>query len=74
MELRRIGIIVVDDNEPLEENIQYVVAPVTEGGVYDGQVWGDDGIDSRKVANHHRSGPNLPRVSPSIVTNLTLLE
>ena len=32
MELRRIGITVVEDNDPLEENIPYVGAPVTDGG------------------------------------------
>ena len=46
---------------------------MTEGGVYDGKVWGDDGIDTRKVVNHHFSVPKLPSVSLSIVTNLTLL-
>ena len=61
------------DNEPLEENIPSVGAPVTEGGLYDGQVWGDDGICPRKAANHHRSSPKVPSVQPSIVMNLTLL-
>ena len=61
-------------NETLEESIHYVGAPVTEGDLYNGQVWGDDGIDPRKLANHHRYGPKLPSVRPSIVTNLTLLE
>ena len=64
----------VDDNRLLEENILYVGAPVTEGGVYDGQVWGCDGTDPKKAANHHRSGPKLPSVSPSIGTNLTFLD
>ena len=31
-------------------------------------------IDSRKAANHHRSGQKLRGVSPSIVTNLNLLD
>ena len=31
-ELQRIGITVVDNNYPLEENITYVGAPVNEGG------------------------------------------
>ena len=73
VELWRIGITVVDDNETLEENIPYVGAPVTEGGIYDGQVWGDDGIDTSKASNHHHSGLKLPIITPSIVTNLTLL-
>ena len=73
MELRRICVTVVDDIEPLEENIPSVGAPVTEVDLYDGQVWGDDRIDSRKAANHHCSGPKLPSFSPSIVKNLTLL-
>ena len=47
---------------------------MTEGGLYDGQFWGYDGIDTSKASNHHRSGPKLPSVSPSIVTNLTLLD
>ena len=46
---------------------------MTEGGFYDDEVWVDDGIDTRKVANHNCSGPKLPSVGPSIVTNLTLL-
>ena len=49
VEIWCIGITVVDNNEPLEENIPYVGAPVTEGGVYDGKVWGDDGIYTRKA-------------------------
>ena len=74
VELRRIGITMVDDNEPLEDNIPYVGAPVTEGGICDGQVWVDDRIYPRKASDHHRSGTKLPSVSPSIVTNLTLLD
>ena len=73
MELRRINITVVGDNDTLEENITSVGAPVTEGGLYDGKFWGYDEIYPRKVANHHRSVPKLPSVSPSIVKNLTLL-
>ena len=46
---------------------------MTEEGLYNGQDWGYDGIYPRKAANHHRSGLKLPSVSPSIVTNLTLL-
>ena len=72
VKLRSIGIVVVDNNDPLEENITYVGNPVTEGGVYEWQVWVDDGINPRKVMNLHHSGPNLPSVIPSIVTNLTL--
>ena len=44
------------------------------GELYDGQFWGDDGIDTSKAANHHHSSLKLPRISPSIVTNLTLLD
>ena len=73
MELWRIGIMVVDNKEPLEENIPSVGAPVNEGGLYDGRVYEDDGIDPRNAVNHHCSGPNLPSVSPSIVKNLTFL-
>ena len=73
VELWHIGILVVDNNYHLEENIPSVGAPVTDWGLYDGQVWGDDGIDPRKAANHHRSGPKLPSFSPSILTDLTLL-
>ena len=47
---------------------------MTEGGVYDGKVWGDDGINPGKAAHHHCSGTKLMSVSPSIVTNLTLLD
>ena len=47
---------------------------MTEGELYYEQAWGGDGIDPRKAANHHRSGPKLPSVSSSIVTNLTFLE
>ena len=47
---------------------------MTEGGIYDGKVWVDDGINPRKTANHHRSGPNLLSVIPFIATNLTLLD
>ena len=72
MKLWHIGIMVVNDNDPLEENIPFVGAPVTEGGLYDCQVWGDDRINPGKVANHYRSGPKLPSVIPSTVTNLTL--
>ena len=57
----------------LEETIPYVGNTVTDGELYDGQVWGDDGIDTSKAENHHHSGPNIPSVSPSIITNLTLL-
>ena len=64
----------VDHKDPPEDNIPSVVSPFTEGGIYDGQVWGDCGIDPRKAANHHRSGPKLLSVSPSIVTNRTLLD
>ena len=46
---------------------------MTEGGIYDGKVWGDDGIDPRKESNHHCSGLKLPIVIPYIFTNLTLL-
>ena len=74
VELWRIGIKVVDDNDPLEEKIPSVGAPVPEGEIYDGQVWGDDGIYHRKAAKHHCSFPKLPIVSPSIVTNLILLD
>ena len=35
--------------------------------------WVDYGIDPIKVAKYHRSCTKLPSVSPSIVTNLTLL-
>ena len=58
----------------LEETIPYVGNTVTDGELYDGQVWGDDGIDTSKAANHHHSSLKLPRISPSIVTNLTLLD
>ena len=58
MELWRIGIMVVENNEPLEENIPSVGATVTEGEICDGQVWGDNSIDTIEVLNHHRSGPN----------------
>ena len=64
----------MEHNKPLEENIPSVGDPVTEGELYDGQVWVDDGIDPRKAANHHRSGTKLMVVSSSIVTNLTLLD
>ena len=64
----------MDNNDPLEENIPYIGAPVTEGGLYDGQFWGDNGINPRKAANHHRYDPKLPSVSPYIVTNITLLD
>ena len=59
MELRSVGITVVENNEPLGENIPPVGAPGTEGGFYYGQVWGDVGIDPSKVANHHHSVPKL---------------
>ena len=59
VELRRIGITMVEDNYTLEENKPYVGAIVNEGELYDGQVWGDGGIDPRKMANHHRSDPKL---------------
>ena len=36
VEIRSIGIMVVDNNDPLGENIPSVGAPVTEGGLYDG--------------------------------------
>ena len=72
VKLRNIGIMVVDNNDPLEENIPYVGAPVTEGGLCDWQVWGYDGINPRKGANQYRYGPKIPSVVPSIVTNLTL--
>ena len=52
-ELQRIGITVVDHNKPLKENIHSVGAPVTEGELYDGHVWGDDRIDPRKAEKHH---------------------
>ena len=74
MEIWSIGINVVDDNDPLEENISSVGYPVNEGDLYDEQVWGDDGIDARKVTNYHRSGTKLLSVIPSIVTNLTILD
>ena len=74
VELRRISIMVVDDNEYLEDNIPSVGVPVTEGELYDGNIWVADGIDPRKASNRYRSGPKLPFVSPSIVTSLTLLD
>ena len=74
VELWRIGITVVDDNDPLEENMPSVGSPVPKGELYDGKVWGDDGIDPKRAANHHLPGPKLPSVSPSIVTNLILLD
>ena len=43
-ELLRIGITVVENNNPLEENIPSVGAPVTKEGLYDGKVWVDGGI------------------------------
>ena len=63
-EIQRIVIIVVDDDDPPEDNIPSIGDPVTKGELYDGQVWVDDGIGPRKSVNHHRSGPNLPIVSP----------
>ena len=72
VELRSIGITVVDDNDPLEENALSVGAPVPEGKLYYGQVWREYGIYPREASNHHHSGTNLPSVSPSIVTNITL--
>ena len=73
-ELRSISITLVDYNNPLEENVPSVVYPVTEGGVYYGQVWVYDRINPRKAANHHCSGPKIPSVIPSIVNNITLLD
>ena len=69
----RIGIIVVYDSNPIGGNIPSFVAQVTGVGFYYEQVWLDGGIDPSKVPNHYRSGPKLPIISPSIVTNLTLL-
>ena len=46
---------------------------MTDGYIYDGQVWGDDGINTRKAANRHHSGLMLPSVRPFIITNLTRL-
>ena len=63
----------MDHIDPLEDNMPSIGAPVTEGELCDGKVWGDDGINHRKAANHHRSGPKFPSVISSIVTNLTLL-
>ena len=68
------GITVLDDTKPLEENIPYVGAPVNEGGVYDGQVWVNDGIDPRKATNYHHYGPKIMSVSPSIFNTITLLD
>ena len=73
VELWRDSITVVDNNKPLEDNTPFVGSPVTEGEIYDSQVWGDDGINSGKVVNRHLSGPKIPIASPYIVTNLTLL-
>ena len=64
VELRCIGMMVMDHNDPLEENIPYVDAPVIERGLYDG----------RFEANYHRSGPKLLKVRPSIVTDPTVLD
>ena len=47
---------------------------MTGGETYGGQVWGYDEIDTNKLSNHHHSGPKLPSVSPTIVTNLALLD
>ena len=69
-----IRITVVDNNDILEENIPSVGAPVTEGGIYDGQVWVDYRINPRKATNHHNYGPKIPSVSLYIVSNLTLLD
>ena len=76
LEFWNIVIVMVENNDPLEENIHSVGAPVNEGGggVYDGQIWGDDGIYPSEAANHHRSGQKIPSDGPSIVTNLTILE
>ena len=73
MELWHIGITVVDDNQPLEENIPSVGYPVTERELYDGQVCVEDWIDPMKKSNHHCSGLKLPSIIPSIVTNLKVL-
>ena len=73
-ELRRIKITVVGDYNPLEENIPYGGAIVIEGGIYDGQVWVDDGRNPSKAANHHSSDRKLTGVIPSINTDLTLLD
>ena len=72
VELRSISIAVVEYNDPLEENIPSVGAPVNEGDLYDRQVCGYYGIYTRKASNHHRYCPKLPSVRTSIITNLPL--
>ena len=74
VELWRIGIPVVENNDSLEESIPSVSAPVTEGELYNGQIWGYDGTEPRKALNHHQYGLKLLSVIPSIVTNLKLLD
>ena len=64
---------VVKHNNTLEDNIPSVGSPVTEGKIYDRHIWGDDGINPRKPANHHCSGTKLLSVRPSTITNLTPL-
>ena len=53
VDIWHIGITVVDDSQTLQYNIPYVGDPVTEGELYDWQVWVDGGIDPRKAANHY---------------------
>ena len=74
MEICCIGITVVDIKNTFEENIPSVEFPVTEGRLYDEKVWVVDGINPRKVANHHCSGLKLPGVRTCIFNNLTLLD
>ena len=62
----------MDHNDPPEENIPSVGDPVTRGGVYNEEVWEDDGINPSKAAKRRRYVPKLLSFIHSVVTNLTL--
>ena len=68
--IRGLGLMVDDDNDPAPENIPPADDPVVSGATNDlkeGQSWGWNGFDERKVAG-------IPNVNPSMkgINNLAL--
>ena len=64
--VRAEGFEVNDDNDPAPENVPgfFDVPPVVDGGLFEGQSWGWDGIDRRQTAGGDMANHLSLRVSP----------
>ena len=60
--VRAEGFEVDDDNDPAPENVPGFidVPPVVDGGLFEGQSWGWDGIDRRQTAGGGYDEPSFP--------------